>query len=142
MLYLALGAVAVVFILFAGRGKKPILKRREWRFLTAMFALVAFAGAAYAGVRSAWGTTVVLTVVGLWLLTSSRRTGPAPAPASHPARMSEAEARSILGVGERAGPAEIKDAYTRLMRLAHPDKGGTSGLAAQLNAARERLLKD
>jgi len=26
------------------------------------------------------------------------------------------------------------------MRLAHPDKGGTSGLAAQLNAARDRLL--
>jgi hypothetical protein len=25
--------------------------------------------------------------------------------------------------------------------MAHPDKGGTSGLAAQLNAARDRLLK-
>jgi hypothetical protein len=28
------------------------------------------------------------------------------------------------------------------MRMAHPDKGGTSGLAAQLNAARDRLLQD
>ena len=36
---------------------------------------------------------------------------------------------------------EIQAAYMRLMRSVHPDKGGTSGLAAQLNAARDRLLK-
>jgi hypothetical protein len=28
------------------------------------------------------------------------------------------------------------------MRMAHPDKGGTAGLAAQLNAARDKLLGD
>ena len=54
--------------------------------------------------------------------------------------MSLSEARSVLGVGEDATPAEIRAAYTRLMRMAHPDKGGTAGLAAQLNAARDRLL--
>jgi curved DNA-binding protein CbpA len=54
--------------------------------------------------------------------------------------MGVSEACSILGVSEDATPAEIQAAYTRLMRLAHPDKGGTSGLAAQLNAARDRLL--
>jgi DnaJ-class molecular chaperone len=52
------------------------------------------------------------------------------------------EARSILGVDEAATREEIQAAYTRLMRLAHPDKGGTSGLAAQLNAARDRLLSE
>ncbi|MDB5464608.1 MAG: molecular chaperone DnaJ, partial [Phenylobacterium sp.] len=51
------------------------------------------------------------------------------------------EARSMLGVGGDATPEEIQAAYTRLMRLAHPDKGGTTGLATQLNAARDRLLK-
>jgi DnaJ-class molecular chaperone len=55
--------------------------------------------------------------------------------------MSLNEARSILGVTEEATSEEIQAAYTRLMRLAHPDKGGTSGLAAQLNAARDRLLR-
>jgi curved DNA-binding protein CbpA len=55
--------------------------------------------------------------------------------------MSLDEARSILGVGADATREEIQAAYSRLMRLAHPDKGGTSGLAAQLNAARDRLLK-
>jgi curved DNA-binding protein CbpA len=51
-----------------------------------------------------------------------------------------AEARSILGVGPQASRAEIQAAYARLIRMAHPDKGGTAGLAAQLNAARDRLL--
>ena len=55
--------------------------------------------------------------------------------------MSLEEARSILGVSAEAGPDEVKAAYTRLMRMAHPDKGGTSGLASQLNAARDRLLR-
>ncbi|WP_395672839.1 J domain-containing protein [Phenylobacterium sp.] len=143
MTYLLLGAAAVVLLLFGGRGRKPFAKRREWRFLTAMFALAAFAGAAWLGVRQSWGGAVVLTVVGLWLLTATRQAAAprAAAPPPSQARMSAAEARSILGVGEGAGPDEIKAAYARLMRLAHPDKGGTAGLAAQLNAARERLLK-
>jgi curved DNA-binding protein CbpA len=55
--------------------------------------------------------------------------------------MSADEARSILGLGPDATADDVRAAYTRLMRLAHPDKGGTSGLAAQLNAARDRLLK-
>jgi len=56
--------------------------------------------------------------------------------------MSLTEARSILGVDAEATREEIQTAYTRLMRMAHPDKGGTSGLAAQLNAARDRLLSE
>ena len=55
--------------------------------------------------------------------------------------MSANEARAILGVETGATPAEIRTAYTRLMKRAHPDQGGTAGLAAQLNAARDRLLK-
>jgi hypothetical protein len=47
---------------------------------------------------------------------------------------------AILGVGPQASKAEIQAAYSRLIRMAHPDKGGTAGLAAQLNAARDRLL--
>ena len=43
--------------------------------------------------------------------------------------------------GPDATAGEIRSAHARLIRLAHPDKGGTAGLAAQLNAARDRLLK-
>jgi DnaJ-class molecular chaperone len=55
--------------------------------------------------------------------------------------MSLDEARRILGVEAAASRKDVQEAYTRLMRAVHPDKGGTAGLAAQLNAARDRLLK-
>ena len=52
-----------------------------------------------------------------------------------------AEARAMLGVAPDAGRTEIESAYRRLIRQAHPDHGGSSGAAARLNAARDRLLK-
>lgn len=139
MLYLALGGVLLAGYLWLTGGKVPILKRREWRILTAALALTAFTAAAFVGVRGSWGAAIVLTVVGLWLAASSRNTIAPTPPAS--AQMSEAEARQILGVGPGATKPEIQAAYTRLMRAVHPDKGGTAGLAAQLNAARDRLLR-
>ena len=139
MLYLVLGALALWLILRASG--KPILKRREWRFLTGAFAVASLAGAAFAGLREAWVPAAVLLLMGGWLALSTRRP-PGAAPASpRPGRMSLEDARSILGVPASASPEEIKTAYTRLMRSVHPDKGGTSGLAAQLNAARDRLLR-
>jgi hypothetical protein len=141
MAYLVLGALALWLILRASG--KPLLKRREWRFLTAAFAVAAFAGAAYAAVREEWVPAAVLVLFGAWLALSTRRppgSGPA-APAARRERMSLDEARAVLGVGPAATREEIRAAYTRLMRSVHPDKGGTAGLAAQLNAARDRLLK-
>ena len=137
MLYLAIGCAALAMFVWLGRGE-PVLKRREWRFLAGAFAIACFAAAAYVGLRGGWGKSIVLVVVGLWLLMSTRRTVLAPPPRE---RMGETEARSILGVSADASQVEIKEAHARLMRMAHPDKGGTSGLAAQLNAARDRLLK-
>jgi curved DNA-binding protein CbpA len=53
--------------------------------------------------------------------------------------MSLGEARATLGVGPEATAAEIRTAFARLMRRAHPDMGGAHGAAAELNAARDRL---
>ncbi|WP_411286581.1 molecular chaperone DnaJ [Phenylobacterium sp.] len=140
MLYLALGCAALALYVWTTRGK-PLLKRREWRLLSGAFAVAAFAGAAYVGLRGSWGASIVLVVVGLWLAVSTRRAGVAAGPAPvRSGRMSLGEARNILGVGEAATEAQVQAAFTRLMRMAHPDKGGTAGLAAQLNAARDRLL--
>lgn len=143
LLYFALGALALWMILRTS-GRRW-LKRREWRFLTGAGAIAAFAGAAFAGLREAWAPALVLLMMGSWLALSTRRppgVGPAPSQAPpRPGRMSLEEARSILGVTATAGPDEIKAAYSRLIRSVHPDKGGTTGLAAQLNAARDRLLK-
>lgn len=140
MVYLLVGGALLALYIWATGGKTPLLKLREWRVLTGAMALVAFTGAAYAGVRGSWGITIVLSVVGLWLAASTRKTAAVGRPPPT-AKMSVDEARRILGVGADASRDEIQSAYTRLMRAVHPDKGGTAGLAAQLNAARDRLLK-
>jgi len=139
MLYLALGGAVLALYVWATRTKSPLLKRREWRVLTGAMALAAFTAAVFVGVRGGWGSAIVLTVVGLWLAASTRKSAVAPSPPAA-GRMSAEEARRILGVGVDASREEIQAAYTRLMRSVHPDKGGTAGLAAQLNAARDRLL--
>jgi hypothetical protein len=54
--------------------------------------------------------------------------------------MGREEALEILGLAEGASAEDIKAAYKRLMRTAHPDAGGSHWLAARLNRARDTLL--
>lgn len=55
--------------------------------------------------------------------------------------MNAAEAGAVLGVAPGAGEAEIRAAYRRAMRAAHPDAGGSTERAARVNAARNVLLR-
>jgi hypothetical protein len=90
-------------------------------------------------VRGGWIAGAPLAVLAI-LLGLAARARPAQPKPTHE-RMSAAEARALLGVGPDATPAEIRAAHSRLIRMNHPDAGGTDGLAAQLNAARDRLLR-
>lgn len=65
-------------------------------------------------------------------------------PAAPPRRggpMTRAEALAVLGLPDGATPEEIRGAHRRLMRSAHPDRGGSDWLAARLNEARDTLLQ-
>jgi DnaJ domain len=70
-------------------------------------------------------------------LSGDQSQGPPPAAGE---AMDEATAWSILGLAPGASADDIKTAHRRLMIKLHPDHGGSSYLAAQLNQAKDFLL--
>lgn len=56
--------------------------------------------------------------------------------------MTRSEALSALGLAEHATREEIVTAHRRLIQKLHPDRGGSTYLAALLNRAKDALLKD
>ncbi len=56
--------------------------------------------------------------------------------------MTRAQALEVLGLEEGAGVEDIKAAHHRLISGLHPDHGGSTYLAAQINRAKDVLLGD
>lgn len=138
---LALAAVALWALIQLGR-RRDGKGQGDWRIASAILSAVCLAGAVIAAGRGGWLVAAALTAAGLYLSLASRPRWPRrPRAEAGSSSLSEAEARTLLGVGPEAGRAEIEAAYRRLMARAHPDAGGSEGLAQSLNAARDRLLK-
>ena len=52
-----------------------------------------------------------------------------------------AEAFDLLGLPETCTRAELEAQHRKLMKMFHPDVGGTNGLAAKLNQAKDLIMK-
>lgn len=142
MTWLLIAVAAFGVLVWAGRtGART--GRREWRLIAGGLGLAALVAGTLSLLRGGWPLGLALLAAGLALAGLARsplpRPGPAPSPPA-PDGMSLSEARSVLGVGPDASREEILEAHARLIRRTHPDAGGTDGLAAHLNAARDRLL--
>ena len=131
---LALAAIAVWALVRLGRQTER-RGRGHWRVTATLLGSVMLAGGALAAFRGAWLLAAGLAGAGLYVAWASRKR---ILPKTEP--ITDAEARAVLGVGPRATEAEIRAAWKRAMARAHPDQGGTEGLATRVNAARDRLL--
>ncbi len=60
---------------------------------------------------------------------------------SAPDVMTPQQARAVLDLGPDASKQDVVDAHRRLMTKVHPDKGGSTFLAQQLNEAKRVLIK-
>lgn len=138
MIYILAGVAAFALLVWVGRRARPMLARTEWRIATGSMAALAVVVGGLLGVTGRVLPGVVLAGLGIVLAVNARRGG---APAQSLDRIELAEAREILGVAADATREDIQAAYARLIRAVHPDAGGSSSLAARINAARDRLLK-
>ncbi|MFN3537518.1 MAG: J domain-containing protein [Brevundimonas sp.] len=137
LIWLVVGGVALWALVRLGRQtERP--GRGQWRVSATLVAAAFLGGGALALARGAWLIGGALIAAGLYLVFASRIRAVVRSVESG---MSAKDARDTLGVGADATVEQINTAWKRQMARAHPDQGGTEGLASRLNAARDRLLK-
>ncbi len=139
MFYVVAALILGTILVLAGRGRRTgrVLNLRVGALV---FAALATAGAIVSALELRWFFAAPLAVLSAWLWSKLVVRRPLPG-GPKIETMTDQRARALLGVNAQAGVEEIQAAYLRLIRAVHPDRGGTSGLAAELNAARDRLLR-
>ena len=84
----------------------------------------------------------ILRVLGLAKTIKQASSQPNNKPNIKATSMSSADALKILDLPAGASKSEVLQAHKRLIHKLHPDKGGSTYLASQLNNARDTLLKN
>ncbi|MSP93731.1 MAG: hypothetical protein EXR00_00540 [Alphaproteobacteria bacterium] len=151
---LVAGLALLVLLVFIGRGyirATPKNLAKRFRFAggvalgLATLALLVAGRLAFAMLTAGGAWFLLLGSVPPWMSIPGIGTGQGRGPGtSGPPRttsMSRAEALKVLGLEAGASEADIRAAHRRLIQQTHPDKGGTSYLAAKINEAKDILLK-
>jgi len=145
LLSVLIGIAALALLWLLGRlfiSTAPATLARAVRWLVALLVAVAIAVFVYAG-REALAAALVpafLAALLRWRPFAARRSNEDAGRGDGHARMTRAEALQILDLKEGAGEDEIREAHRRLIVRIHPDRGGSTFLAAKLNEARDVLL--
>jgi len=150
-LILGLVALAVLLLLVAAYSRahpRDLLKGIRFSggvalgLATIALAVVGRVGLAFLAAAGAWA--LLTGTMPPWLRVPGRpgeTGGSREAPSPRRTTMSRSEALKVLGLEEGATEEQIRAAHKRLMLQIHPDKGGTSYLAAKINEAKDVLLK-
>jgi hypothetical protein len=119
----------------------PAALARGLRWLAALLVAVAIGGFLYAGREGLAGALVpaLLATLLRWRPRARSGSGSGASDAGD-GRMTAAEALKILGLEEGASADQVREAHRRLMIRIHPDRGGSTFLAAKINEARDVLL--
>ena len=108
--------------------------------VTVALAVTGRIGLAFLAAAGAWALLTGTMPPWMRFPQSGGNTGSREAPPSRRGAMSRSEALKVLGLEEGATEADIRAAHRRLILQIHPDKGGTSYLAAKINEAKDVLL--
>jgi hypothetical protein len=123
-----------ILLLASFDAKAALRDKKQWPFLAAgLLGLLLLAKG-----KMLLGVALVTAVV-LWRQWPRWQKRLMPAVAA--GRLNRAEASDLLGVAPDADRDTVLAAHRRLIARNHPDNGGTKGLAARLNAARDVLLQ-
>ncbi len=147
MIPVALGLLSLAVLLWAARGFAQARMANLKAMLGWLAALAGLAIGAGLLLTGRGGLALMAGVLLGPLALSWWQEGKLPAP-GHPGasppragRMPRSEALAVLGLHDPVSDADVREAWVRLMRVAHPDSGGSDWLAARVNQARDTLLR-
>lgn len=141
MIALALGLGALALLLWAAQRfsaaeVSSIKGLMAWVAALAGLSLAALLLLSGRGLTALAGLTLLGPLAWNWWREAQGR---APVAPSGP-RMGRAEALDVLGLHDPVSEVDVRAAWVRLMRVAHPDGGGSDWLAARVNQAKDVLL--
>jgi len=157
---LIIGLVLLGLLGWALLPQSPTARRtfRRWSILLALagaalllvrvgFPWLAVGGAALLSLLRFAGPTL-LRLLPLWLAHRMQTHRPQPGNATQepkrarPEEMTRVRALEILNLAEGASREDVLRAHRELIKRVHPDRGGSSCLASQVNRARDVLLSE